>query len=189
MRVNLPSYLKEAAYFINQIEMPQMCDYVYTGEYAHLRSQCAQGLNGLLQTHGLTNGFYFMFTQILKQDLEFKQKLHDGRSAEELKKMLSNEQILQIIDLKALILDPTLNRLKQLSMMSVISHMKSLMESFLTSYVVFAVLLTICTLILVCIGFRILRQSMWDTNVILKVIPFETLPKKERIEIKDFFNS
>ena len=42
---------------------------------------------------------------------------------------------------------------------------------------------------LAIVGFRVLRKSMWDTNIILKIIPFETLPKKDRIEIKDFFNS
>jgi hypothetical protein len=41
----------------------------------------------------------------------------------------------------------------------------------------------------VLLGFRVLRQAMWDTNIILKIIPFETLPKEDRIDIKDFFNS
>jgi hypothetical protein len=39
------------------------------------------------------------------------------------------------------------------------------------------------------LGFKILRRSMWDTNILLKIIPFEMLPKTDRIEIKDFFNS
>jgi hypothetical protein len=38
-------------------------------------------------------------------------------------------------------------------------------------------------------GFRVLRKSMWDTNIILKIIPFESLPKEDRIEIKDFFKT
>ena len=61
--------------------------------------------------------------------------------------------------------------------------------NFITAFIVFVTILTIALIVLVFVGFRILRRSMWDTNIILKIIPFETLPKKDRIEIKDFFNS
>jgi hypothetical protein len=61
--------------------------------------------------------------------------------------------------------------------------------NFITAFIVFVTILTIALIVLVFVGFKILRRSMWDTNIILKIIPFETLPKKDRIEIKDFFNS
>ena len=61
--------------------------------------------------------------------------------------------------------------------------------NFITAFIVFVAILTIALIVLVFVGFKILRRSMWDTNIILKIIPFETLPKKDRIEIKDFFNS
>lgn len=53
----------------------------------------------------------------------------------------------------------------------------------------FVALLTLGLGVLVLVGFKILKKSMWDSNIILKIIPFETLPKQDRIEIKDFFNS
>jgi hypothetical protein len=74
-------------------------------------------------------------------------------------------------------------------MESVITYIQKLLEDFLTAFIVFTAILTVSVLVLILIGFRILRKSMWDTNILLKVIPFETLPKKDRIDIKDFFNS
>jgi len=72
---------------------------------------------------------------------------------------------------------------------SVISYIQGLLMNFITAFIVFVTILTIALIVLVFVGFKILRRSMWDTNIILKIIPFETLPKKDRIEIKDFFNS
>ena len=91
--------------------------------------------------------------------------------------------------MKANILDPALNQLKQICMDSVIQYIQVLLLDFVTAFIVFASLLTVAMLVLIVVGFKFLRKSMWDTNIILKIIPFETLPRSDRIEIKDFFNS
>ena len=91
--------------------------------------------------------------------------------------------------MKANILDPVLNQLKQICMDSVIQYIQVLLLDFITAFIVFASLLTVAMLGLIVVGFKFLRKSMWDTNIILKIIPFETLPRSDRIEIKDFFNS
>ena len=91
--------------------------------------------------------------------------------------------------MKANILDPALNQLKQICMDSVIQYIQVLLLDFVTAFIVFASLLTVALLVLIVVGFKFLRKSMWDTNIILKIIPFETLPRSDRIEIKDFFNS
>ena len=72
---------------------------------------------------------------------------------------------------------------------SVNSYIQSLLNNSITAFIVFGVLLTVALVGLICVGFRIIRKSMWDTNIILKIIPFEMLPKKEQNEIKDFFNT
>lgn len=72
---------------------------------------------------------------------------------------------------------------------SVNSYIQSLLNNSITAFIVFGVLLTVALVVLICVGFRIIRKSMWDTNIILKIIPFEMLPKKEQNEIKDFFNT
>ena len=64
-----------------------------------------------------------------------------------------------------------------------------MLNDFVTAFIVFTALLTIFVTVFVMMGFRILRKSMWDTNIILKIIPFESLPKEDRIEIKNFFKT
>ena len=82
-----------------------------------------------------------------------------------------------------------MEQLKQLCMESVIQYIQQLLNNFIIAFGVFVSLLTMGLLVLVCMGFKVLRRSMWDTNIMLKIIPFETLPKRDKIEIKDFFNS
>ena len=139
---------------------------------------------------GLTNAFYYMYTQILKANLNFK-SLGDTskRNTQQLSLLIGDPEIVQIIDMKAQILDPALNQLKQICMDSVIQYIQVLLLDFVTAFIVFASLLTVAMLVLIAVGFKFLRKSMLDTNIILKIIPFETLPRSDRIEIKDFFNS
>ena len=103
--------------------------------------------------------------------------------------MILSDEMIQIIDMKAIVLDPALNKFKQICMDNVIQYIKKLMTDFMTAFAVFAVILTISTLLLIFIGFKVLRRSMWNTNTMLKIIPFESLPREDRILIKDFFNS
>ena len=131
-----------------------------------------------------------MYTQILKANLNFK-SLGDTskRTTKQLSLLMGDPEIVQIIDMKAQILDPALNQLKQICMDSVIQYIQVLLLDFVTAFIVFASLLTVAMLVLISVGFKFLRKSMLDTNIILKIIPFETLPRSDRIEIKDFFNS
>jgi hypothetical protein len=58
-----------------------MCSRIYTVDYSYLRDKCNQALNGILNK-GLTNAFYFMFTQILKANQNFL-SLGDARMRNE----------------------------------------------------------------------------------------------------------
>jgi hypothetical protein len=93
------------------------------------------------------------------------------------------------MDIKAILLDAALEQLKFKCMESVITYIQKLLNDFITAYIIFVTFLTVALVLVIFIGFRFLRRSMWDTNIILKIIPFEMLPKNDRIEIKDFFNS
>ena len=103
--------------------------------------------------------------------------------------MILDPVITQIIDLKAKILDTPLNDLKQKCMESVIAYIQKLLNNFIIAFIVFILILTVAVAALIFLGFKVLRQGMWDTNIILKIIPFESLPRDVRVEIKDFFNS
>ena len=50
-----------------------------------------------------------------------------------------------------------------------------LLRNFIIAFAIFVFVLTISTLMLLLFGFKQLRKSMWDTNIILKIIPFEAI--------------
>jgi hypothetical protein len=94
-----------------------------------------------------------------------------------------------MIDLKAEILNPVLKILIDKAEKSVINYGKQLINQYVITFIVFAALLTLGTLILIFKTINVLKQGIWDTNIILKILPFETLPKGDREEIKNFFKS
>jgi hypothetical protein len=70
----MPPYFLGASEYFSNLESSNMCDFVY-GNSSDTRDKglykdCMTSLNGILEK-GLTNAFYFMYTQILKQNLRF----------------------------------------------------------------------------------------------------------------------
>ena len=103
--------------------------------------------------------------------------------------MMKDPLMIQIIDTKAMILNPALNELKNQCYEAVVSYIQGLLNNFIIAFVIFTIVLSICSLILLFIGFRSLRKIMWDTNIILKIIPFEAISRKNQMKIKEFFIS
>jgi hypothetical protein len=104
-----------------------------------------------------------------------------------LRGLLTDPSLLEVIDTKALILDKILKTLKLLSMNSVLAYLKSLLRDFILAYLIFAVLLTLTLIALLIWSLTVVKRGMWDTNIILKILPFETIPREQREEIKQFF--
>ena len=122
MRVNPPKFFKSALSYIESMESSSMCDSIYVDSFAYLKPLCKSALNGIM-SKGITNSFYFMFTQILKANLKFLDLGTGGKRTKAfLESVLRDETMIQIIDVKAKVLDPALNKLKQICMDSVISY-------------------------------------------------------------------
>jgi hypothetical protein len=126
----------------------------------------------------------------LKQHLEFLDT-GDSRTRSEtfLRKEIADKAIVEMIDLKAEILNPVLQILIDKAEISVINYGKQLINQYVITFIVFAALLTLGTLILIFKTIDVLKQGIWDTNITLKILPFETMPKGDREEIKNFFKS
>ena len=75
MRTSLPLYFQEAKPYFDALESEGLCEFVYGKGSAtadeKLLKTCTTALNGIL-LKGLTNTFYYMYTQILKQNLQFQ---------------------------------------------------------------------------------------------------------------------
>jgi hypothetical protein len=95
--------------------------------------------------------------------------------------------IIDLIDTKVLVLDKLLSKLKTLAMDSVNAYVISLLRDFIIAYVVFVIVLTFSLFFMLYWFLAVIKRNMWDTNIILKILPYETLPREEREEIKSFF--
>jgi hypothetical protein len=74
-------------------------------------------------------------------------------------------------------------------MNSALNYIKSLLNDFIIAYLVFTVILTIGLVGILWWSLVVIKRNMWDTNIILKILPYETLSRNEREEIKVFFNA
>jgi hypothetical protein len=108
------------------------------------RQICRVALNGMM-SKGISNVFNHMFTQILKEHLQFTSA---GQLRQRNITLLSQEivvepQVVEVIDTKVLVLDKILTKLKQASMTSALDYIKSLLNDFILSYLIFSVVLTL----------------------------------------------
>jgi hypothetical protein len=102
---------------------------------------------------------------------------------------LEEPQIVEVIDTKVLVLDKILKKLKQASMTSAIDYIKSLLNDFIMGYLIFTIVLTLSLCAILWWSLVVIKGNMWNTNIILKILPIETLSKAEREEIKNFFKA
>eukprot|EP00347_Sterkiella_histriomuscorum_P004053 403361925 len=187
LKMNLPVYFDKAKDLIQTLDSKTMCDTVYTGQYLYLHELCKISLNGILG-QGMSNAFYYMYAKILKDNLKVNSNAI-SKNITFTKQLIKDPEIIQIIDMKAKLLDPTLTALKDKCINSVVTYIQKLLNDFVVAFIVFIMLLTLGLFLILIIGFKKLRKSMWETNILIKIIPFEALSKKDRIKIKDFFNS
>jgi hypothetical protein len=136
-----------------------------------------------MMSKGISNVFNHMFTQILKEHLLFTSA---GQLRQRNITLLSQEivepQVVEVIDTKVLVLDKILTKLKQASMTSALDYIKSLLNDFLLGYLWSSCAILWWSLV-------VIKRNMWDTNIILKILPIEILSKVEREEIKNFFRA
>jgi hypothetical protein len=95
--------------------------------------------------------------------------------------------LVNVIDLKSILLNLVIDRLKINCMESVITYIKSLLMDFVIAYVIFTILISLTIVFMIYWSLRYIKRNMWNTNIILKILPFETLPREDREMIKEFF--
>jgi ABC-type nitrate/sulfonate/bicarbonate transport system permease component len=95
--------------------------------------------------------------------------------------------MINAIDVKMKLVNPMISILKVLCTTSVIDYVESLLQDTVTAFIIFAVILTFSMLGLMLGGFRNIKRNMINTNIVLRMIPFDTLDKTDVHEIKKFF--
>jgi hypothetical protein len=108
LRMDKPAYIREALPFIEDLESHEICLMIYSSQdLLHLRPLCQTSLDGIMN-HGLSDALGYMYTQFMKANLKFNDKTV-RRDERFLKEMIADKRIIEIIDLKAKVLDPAFN--------------------------------------------------------------------------------
>ena len=100
--------------------------------------------------------------------------------------MVADPTTVAIVDTKAIVLDPALDKLQNACMDSANQYIKQLLNNLVSAFVVFVVLMSMGMVVLYLLGFDRMKRSMLDTNIVIRILPFETLEKDTQEKIKDF---
>jgi hypothetical protein len=66
-------------------------------------------------------------------------------------------------------------------------YYKSLIDQYKILYAAFIVLMTALFAAYMVLGYQTIKRSMWKTNLILKILPLEVIPKLCLPDLKAFF--
>ena len=161
------------------IETKDFCDTIYTDDLVYMNEKCKKALNGLLN-EGVSYSLAYYYNQAQKWDMAYfdsgKLKTRDYNF---LVQALKNSDVIEMIDTKMYILRHTFQKLKDICMQSTIDYFASLLNTFIIVYVIFITLMITSIVYFLAYGFQHLKLTMWNTNLLLKIIPNHALTKKE----------
>ena len=69
------------------------------------------------------------------------------------------------------------------------TYILQLLNNVISAFIVFAALMTAGIVVLYILGFEKMKRSMLDTNIVIRILPFETLEKDSQEKIKDFIKA
>ena len=117
--------------------------------------------------------------------MNFDEALTGGyRTLDFIKGELADPLMIEVVDTKSKMLNPTLDKLNTLSMTSVINYVNLLVNNSLIAFVVFSIVMTGCMLALILGGFTQARRDMTNTDIVIRIIPFHTLSATHVREMK-----
>jgi len=97
--------------------------------------------------------------------------------------------IIEIVDAKEIVIGNAFDLLKEKAEASVLDYNNHILKLFIIVFAIFVSLLTVFMAVCSFYGFKRLRRSMWNSNIILKIIPEKIFKKKDQDRLKEFFMS
>ena len=133
----------------------------------------------------MSNALFYMFSFSFRTNMNFDEAGIAGeRTMEFLTEEIADPLMLEIIDSKITILGPIFIAHKERCLDSTLNYLEALMLQFTIVYSGFVVTMTFIIVLFLTKGFNILRQNMWNTNVLVKMIPFDQLEESSKEEMK-----
>ena len=79
-----------------------------------------------------------------------------------------------MIDLKLYLFDEVFLDLSGTCITSVVNYFNNAMNEMIAFYVIFVTFLLGCMLVFIFVVFKRLKDTMWNTNILLRIIPSAT---------------
>lgn len=95
--------------------------------------------------------------------------------------------MIEILDLKVKILDIGLNQLKSTVTASANNYISGLLHDYQGAYIAFILIMSSVFVGLVLTGSKMTKKNLINTNMALRIIPYESLTQQDREDINDFF--
>ena len=132
MRKSMPSYLSEISSLISDLESDKFCSKTIENSSNDIRPMiekyCSSVLNGMLN-RGISKTFAYMYAKSDKIELDFDSSLHSyKRNITSLKKLINDNQTLEILDAKTFIMSYALEELKEQSLQSTMKYFEKLKD-------------------------------------------------------------
>ena len=138
--------------------------------------------HGLLQK-GLTYAMTKMLTHFQNEHLKFE----NTRTYEGLLEM--NRDTVALAEVKEFVMDKVFTDFKDRATASMEKYYNQLMDQYTVLFGVFLVGLVGGVLWFFTVSYRQIKDIMWKTNLTLKIMPMEFIPRKCLPDLKKFFST
>ncbi|CDW88868.1 pas domain s-box family protein [Stylonychia lemnae] len=193
LRRTIPVYLEKVSSYFEDIESNKLCTIIKQlgqNEYGELvNAFCSQVLNGMLN-NGISTTYSYLYNKAQKLQIEFETAQKSKKATQDfLKKLINDTETNEIIDAKTFILSYAMTELKKISVESTLDYFQNLRDQLVIVYVIFIFLIFAAIIVFFLFALQKLRDSMWNTNLMLKIIPQDAMDRNDNEKIKSFFVS
>ena len=100
---------------------------------------------------------------------------------------LRGRDTLDFIEIQEFVMDRIYIDIKEKVTEATTVYYRSLIDQYKILYAAFIVLMTALFTAYMVLGYQTIKRSMWKTNLILKILPLEVIPKLCLPDLKAFF--
>ena len=100
---------------------------------------------------------------------------------------LRDRVTLDLIEIQEFVMDKIYIDIKEKVTEATTAYYRSLINQYKILYAAFIVLMTAIFTSYMVVGYQTIKRSMWKTNLILKILPLEVIPKICLPDLKAFF--
>ncbi len=148
------------------------------------KDRCLTIYNGVLRK-GLTYSINVILSHFRNLNLMFV--TNRNRTMEFILEALKDKDTLDLIEMQQFVMNEIYLTLKEKVTESTTNYYNRLITQYKGLFSAFIALMTILFAIFLIFGYSRIKDSMWRTNLTLKIMPLDLLPKQCLSEMKSFF--